>query len=145
MALTIRAKKSPMWRGTRERDGYQTLPSWTTMLRICNRIRSTKYLVKKGESMGILSLKAHLTWAGFSWSTNFTSHTKVLAAVPPALSLGTSLFCGSSSVAHFCLPCYSARANSPDRFMFLSYIPDNKSEVDISYYVIYKHCIFIKL
>lgn len=54
-----------------------------------------EYLIKKGESMGILSLKDHLLiWAGFLCFTKFKYDMQMLATVPPARStfLRTTLF-----------------------------------------------------
>lgn len=73
-------------------ENKESFPSYSLILlleslRFCTRNRPIEYLIIKGESVGILSLKDHLLiWAGFLCFTKFKNDVQMLATVPPAPS-----------------------------------------------------------
>lgn len=130
------------------KDRDQTLPSYSEqqlleLLRVCNRNRVTECLFKKRESRGILSLKAHLlTWAGCSSFTSFKYHMTVLAAVPlryrgvsedQAARIGRSDLPWLFPICPLLFAWLLSLGKQPRQIYvsLLTYIPDNKSEVDI--------------
>lgn len=163
MALIIRAGKSPPQRGTWE-QGQEPNTSPATLNNNC--WNHSGFITETGLPTTLW--KRENQWECCLWNLIFSFgqdfHDSLISSAPwkrwpqPLRRYHQASEDQAAGISHsafpwlfpICPPLFAwlfSLGKEPRQIYvyFLIYIPDNKSEVDISYYVIYKFSIFIKL